>query len=148
MNKVILVGNLTKDPELKTTQSNISVCTFGIAVNRKFANAQGVRETDFFNVVAWRNQADFVAKYFTKGKKIGIVGTLQSRTYEAKDGTKRNVVEVVADEIEFVDSRNSQGQENTGSTGGYTQTAKPAATPASEFTGQGFTQVEDDDLPF
>jgi len=145
VNKVMLIGNLTKDPELRTTQSGVSVCTFRIAVTRRFANAQGVRESDFFDVVAWRQNADFVSRYFTKGRKIGIVGSLQSRSYEAKDGTKRTVIEVVADECEFVDSRQSQ-QDSRSGYGAPAETR--AAESADDFTGQGFTQVEDDELPF
>ena len=146
MNKVILIGNLTKDPELRTTQTGVSVCTFRIAVTRRFANAQGVRESDFFDVVAWRQSADFVSRYFSKGRKIAVVGTLQNRSYEAKDGTRRTVTEVVADEVEFVDSRQSQ---DGGNAGGYGAPApQRSAEPANDFTGQGFTQVDDDELPF
>ena len=146
MNKVILIGNLTKDPELRTTQSGVSVCTFRIAVTRRFANAQGVRESDFFDVVAWRQSADFVSRYFSKGRRIAVVGSLQNRSYEAKDGTKRTVAEVVAEDVEFVDSRPSQ----EGNAGGYggSNAAPRHSEPSNEFTGQGFTQVDDDELPF
>ncbi|MDR3086038.1 MAG: single-stranded DNA-binding protein [Christensenellaceae bacterium] len=152
MNKVILIGNLTKDPELRTTQGGVSVCTLRIAVTRRFANAQGVRESDFFDVVAWRQTADFVSRYFTKGRKIAIVGTLQNRSYEAKDGTKRTVTEVIADEAEFVDSR-SQSERGEGgyAEGAYApqqQQQHRAEDSANDFTGQGFTQVDDDELPF
>ena len=100
MNRVILVGNLTKDPELRATASGISVCTFTVAVNRRVsrdAQAQGARDADFFNIVVWRNQADNCAKYLAKGRKVGIVGSLQNRSYDAQDGTKRYITEVVAD---------------------------------------------------
>ncbi|MDR2513648.1 MAG: single-stranded DNA-binding protein [Christensenellaceae bacterium] len=154
MNKVILIGNLTKDPELRTTQGGVSVCTLRIAVTRRFANAQGVRESDFFDVVAWRQTADFVSRYFTKGRKIAITGTLQNRSYEAKDGTKRTVTEVIADEAEFVDSR-PQGERGEGgysgggyAEGGYAPQQHRAEDSANDFTGQGFTQVDDDELPF
>ena len=89
MNKVILVGNLTRDPEYRTTPSGAAVCNFSIAVQRRFANQQGVREADFINCVAWRQQADFVHRFFTKGRKIGVVGSIQTRTYEAQDGSKQ-----------------------------------------------------------
>ena len=121
MNKVILVGNLTRDPEYRTTPSGASVCNFSIAVQRRFANQQGVREADFINCVAWRQQADFVHRFFTKGRRIGVVGSLQTRTYDAQDGSKRYVTEVVCDECEFVDSK-PQGDGNQsygGQQGGY-----------------------------
>lgn len=105
MNKVILVGNLVRDPEYRTTGSGIPVCNFRIAVTRRFANQQGVRESDFIDCVAWRQQADFVHRFFGKGRKIGVIGSLQTRTYDAQDGSKRYVTEVVCDECEFVDSK-------------------------------------------
>jgi single-strand DNA-binding protein len=152
MNKVILVGNLTKDPDYRTTPSGATVCNFSIAVQRRFANQQGVREADFINCVAWRQQADFVHRFFTKGRKIGVVGTLQTRTYDAQDGTKRYVTEVICDECEFVDSKpaSGDGNQNYGNAGGYNAPApRPSAPAANDFAGQGFTQVDDDDqLPF
>lgn len=90
MNKVFLIGNLTKDPEMRSTQSGVAVCNFSIAVNRRFRNAQtGQRETDFLNVIAWRQLAELCAKYLAKGRKVAIAGSIQTRTYEAKDGSKR-----------------------------------------------------------
>jgi len=164
MNKVILVGNLTRDPEHRTTPSGASVCTFTVAVQRRFANQQGVREADFSNCVAWRQTADFVHRYFTKGKRIGVVGSLQTRTYDAQDGSKRYVTEVVCDECEFVDSKpqgdgnQSYGGQQGGGYGnqsyggqnyGYNAPAQRNNAPANDFAGQGFTQVDDDDqLPF
>ena len=105
MNKVFLVGNLTRDPELATTNSGVSVCRFSIAVQRRFSNAEGEREADFFNIITWRGQADICAKYLKKGSKCGIIGSLQNRSYEAQDGTKRYVTEITADEVEFLSSR-------------------------------------------
>ncbi|MCI6542842.1 MAG: single-stranded DNA-binding protein [Firmicutes bacterium] len=107
MNKVFLVGNLTKDPELSTTTNGISVCRFSLAVSRRYVGASGERETDFINIVVWRGQAENCHKYLKKGSKCGIVGTLQTRSYDAQDGTKRYVTEVVADEVEFISTRNS-----------------------------------------
>ena len=101
MNKVILKGNLTKDVELNTINSGINVTKFTIAVQRRFANADGEREVDFINCVAWRNTAEFVSKYFTKGKQIIVCGAIQTRSYDADDGTKRYVTEVVVDEADF-----------------------------------------------
>ena len=107
MNKVILIGNLTKDPELTTTNSGISVCRFTLAVPRRFQNAEGERETDFLNVTVWRNQAENCNKYLKKGSKASIIGSLQTRSYDAQDGTKRYVTDIVAEEVEFLSSRQS-----------------------------------------
>lgn len=101
MNKVILIGNLTRDPELTETRSGTAVCKISIAVNRNFTNADGERETDFFNVVAWRNLAENCAKYLSKGKKIAVVGNIQNRSYDSDSG-KKYVTEIMADEIEFL----------------------------------------------
>lgn len=101
LNKSILVGRLTKDPELKTTGNGISVCTFTIAVNRRFKNADGNYDADFINCVAWRNTAEFLVKYFEKGSMIAVAGSIQTRNYE-KDGHKVYITEVVADEVNFV----------------------------------------------
>lgn len=107
MNKVYLIGNLTKDPELATTTSGVSVCRFSIAVSRRFSNADGERETDFFNITVWRGQGENCHKYLKKGNKCAVVGSLQNRTYDANDGTKRTVTEVVADEVEFLTPKNA-----------------------------------------
>ena len=136
MNKVILIGNLTKDPEVSTTQSGISVCKMSIAVNRKYENQNGERECDFFNIVAWRGLADNCAKFLSKGKKIAVVGELQTRSYEAQDGTKRYVTEVVASEVEFL-SPNNQGQSGEA----------PPPQQSKKTAGE-LIPVDDDDLPF
>lgn len=107
MNKVILIGNLTKDPELTTTNSGISVCKFTLAVPRRFQNAEGERETDFLNITVWRTQAENCNKYLKKGSKASVIGTIQTRSYDAQDGTKRYVTDIVADEVEFLSSRPS-----------------------------------------
>ena len=101
MNKAILVGNLTKEPEQRTTSSGIAVASFTVAVNRRYKTQDGQQQTDFINCVAWRGTAEFVAKYFSKGSRIGVVGTIQTRTYDDQNGNKRYVTEVVADEVEF-----------------------------------------------
>lgn len=108
MNKVFFIGNLTRDPELSQTQSGISVCKFGIAVNRNFTNSSGERETDFFNVIAWRGLAENCAKYLSKGKKIGIVGSLQINTYEDRNGDEKKAVNVVAEDIEFLSPKDDE----------------------------------------
>lgn len=105
INKVILMGNLTADPELKTTPSGVSVVSFSIGVQRKLSKEQqqdpNAVKSDFINIVAWRNTAEFISKYFTKGKSIVVIGQLQVRSYTAQDGSKRYVTEVVADEVSF-----------------------------------------------
>ena len=110
MNKVMLIGNLTKDPEINTTSSGVSVCSFSIAVSRRFANAEGEREADFFNIVVWRQFAETCHKYLKKGSKVGIVGSIQNRSYQAADGSKRYATDIVADEVEFL-STNREGGE-------------------------------------
>ena len=143
MNKAILIGNLVADPELRKTQSDVSVCTFRIAVQRRFANQQGVREADFFNIVAWRQTAELCAKFLTKGRKVGVIGAIQYRSYDAQDGTKRYITEIVADEVEFLSS--PQGGQNQA----YPGDVPPPPEPSSSYTGNnGFTQVDDDELPF
>lgn len=100
MNKCQIIGNLTKEIDLKKTTSGIAVATFTVAVQRKYKNADDKYESDFIGCIAWRNTAEFVHKYFTKGEKIAVIGSIQTRNYEASDGTKRYVTEVVADEVE------------------------------------------------
>ena len=102
MNKVILVGNLTRDPELTETPSGVAVCRFSIAVSRDYANSEGTRETDFFNITVWRGRAEVCGKYLKKGNKVAIVGSIQTRSYEDKDGIKRTVTDIVANEVEFL----------------------------------------------
>ncbi len=109
MNKVILVGNLTRDPELSETPNGVAVCRFSIAVSRDYANSDGTRETDFFNITVWRGRAENCGRYLKKGNKVAVVGSLQNRSYEDKDGIKRNVTDVVANEVEFLTPKNAQG---------------------------------------
>lgn len=138
-NRVVLIGRLTADPELKTTQSGVSVCSFRIAVDRPYKK-DGERGADFITIVAWRQQADFICRYFGKGKPIGIEGAIQTREYTDKDSNKRNAFEVVADRVFFVESK---GQSDTG-----TQPSN-INTPPSGQAVDGFEPVDsDDDLPF
>lgn len=116
MNKVILVGNLTRDPELSETPSGIAVCRFSIAVSRDYANADGNRETDFFNITVWRGRAEVCGKYLKKGNKVAVVGSLQNRTYDDKDGNKRTVTDVIANEVEFLTPKGSQEFSDEGET--------------------------------
>ena len=108
MNRTVLVGRLTKDPELKHTQSNKAVATFTIAVNRQFKNANGEYEADFINIVAWGNQAETIKQYVYKGHQIGIDGRIQTRNYEANDGRKVYVTEVVAESFTFLEPKKEQ----------------------------------------
>lgn len=113
MNKVILVGNLTRDPELSETPSGIAVCRFSIAVSRDYSNADGNRETDFFNITVWRGRAENCGKYLKKGNKVAVVGRLQNRSYDDKDGNKRYVTDIIADEVEFLTPRGAaEGSED------------------------------------
>lgn len=104
MNKVELVGRLTKDPESKLTQNQTLYCNFTVAVDRRFKDANGERQADFINCVAWRQTAEFVQKYFKKGNRIGLCGSIQTRSYQDNDGTKHFITEVLVDEAEFVES--------------------------------------------
>jgi len=148
MNKVILVGRLVKDPEVKTTQSQIAFCGFTIAVDRKFKTASGERQADFISCVAWRQQAEFLGKYFQKGSRVAVVGNLQSRTYDDANGKKVYVTEVVVDEIEFVDSKR-EGAPASGSEGSRSVSVNSNPPPAPSVD-NGFYPAMDDDttLPF
>ena len=106
MNKAIIMGNLTRDPELRSTNSGTPVASFTLAVERRFKDANGERQADFINCTAWRQTAEFVSKYFVKGSRMIVVGSIQTRSYEDKDGNKRTATEVVADEIYFGEKRN------------------------------------------
>lgn len=137
MNKVILIGNLTKDPELKETQSGISVCRFSIAVNRKFQNADGERETDFFNITAWRGTAETIARYCKKGNKLLVEGSIQLRKYEDEEGISRTSIDIIASEVEFLTPKSRQDDEEE---------------PPARSKGKGKPELQpvddDDDLPF
>lgn len=133
MNKVVLIGNLTKDPELSTTNSGINYCRFTLAVPKRFTN-QGERDAEFINIVVWRVQADNCHKYLKKGSKACVIGSLQTRSYDAQDGSKRYVTEVVAEEVEFLSTKNSQDTSNVSASGD---------NDASELQ-----PIEDDTLPF
>jgi len=136
MNKVILIGRLVKDPEVKTTQSQIAFCGFTIAVDRK-TKKDAEKQADFISCVAWRQQAEFLGKYFQKGSRVAVVGNLQSRTYDDANGKKIYVTEVVVDEIEFVDSKRETG-------------SAPQGNPPAPSVDNGFYPAMDEDttLPF
>lgn len=113
LNQVTMIGRLCADPELHTTQSGISVCSFRIAVKRDYGPKDGSRETDFFDATAWRGTAEFVSKYFTKGRMIAIDGRLQTQNWTDRDGRKRVSVEIVADSVYFADSKRDATQSNS-----------------------------------
>ncbi|MDI9521132.1 MAG: single-stranded DNA-binding protein [Bacillota bacterium] len=139
MNKIFLIGNLTRDPEMRSTQSGIPVCTFTVAVNRRSRQGAeaGQPDADFFRVTTWRQQAENCNRYLAKGRKVGVVGTLTLQSYTGNDGTQRYSLEVTADEVEFLTPR-GEGGEN-----------RPMnAQPASQESSSGFVRVDDDDLPF
>lgn len=152
MNRVFLIGNLTKDPELRSTQSGVSVCNFTIAVNRRIKNANGQQETDYLNIIAWRQLAELCSKYLAKGRKLAVTGSIQTRTYEAKDGSKRTAWDIVADEVEFLAPQNQQSSTQSAPRAYTTAASKDSGTayapqPHNDFGG-GFTQVDDEKLPF
>lgn len=160
MNKVILIGRLTKTPELRYTTSNTAVCQFSIAVDRKY-KSEGQPTADFINIVAWRSTAEFVSKYFNKGSRIAIVGQIQTRNYEATDGRKVYVTEVIADEVEFCESRKDSSsravgeapiiaREEAGYFDGIDEAAPvPSATATPNQINNYFPEESiDDDFPF
>ena len=142
MNKLFIVGNLTRDPELRSTPAGDSVCDFTVAVNRRGRrDAQNAQpEADFFRVSAWRALGENCQKYLAKGRKVAVTGSVRVRTYQASDGSTRASLEVQADDVEFLSPRG----ETEGSAAGYA----PAAAPAAETASAGFTAVETDELPF
>ncbi len=140
MNRIYLIGNLTRDPETNTTNDGVQFTRFQIAVNRPFTNSAGERLADYFDVICWRQLADRCAKYLYKGSKVGISGSVQRRQYEDRDGIKRTSFDVVADEVEFLTPKTADGAQKP------RETVAPRVDAA---TGQmELTPVDDDDLPF
>ena len=137
MNKIFIIGNLTRDPETRTTTSGVSVCSFSVAVTRRFASRGGERQTDFFNVNAWRQLGENCQKFLAKGRKVAVVGELQARIYEAKDGTTRVSLDVSADEVEFLTPKGQQGD---------TSAPVPQTPPPAGL--EGFENIKEDELPF
>lgn len=129
MNKLVIIGNLTRDPELAETASGISFAKFTVAVTRNYTNSDGERETDFFDITVWRERAELCAKYLRKGNKVGIVGSVQFRTYEDDNGNKRKITEVKVDEVEFLTPKQSEE-------------SKPSKKERAQL------EEVDDDLPF
>ncbi|WP_114746412.1 single-stranded DNA-binding protein [Falsibacillus pallidus] len=173
MNRVILVGRLTKDPELRYTPSGVAVATFTLAVNRSFTNQQGEREADFINCVIWRRPAENVANFLKKGSLAGVDGRIQTRNYEGQDGRKVYVTEVMAESVQFLEPKNANNQDrgNASSSGGgnqrnqdypFNQNQNQNQNQRSNNNNQGYTRLDedpfandgqpidisDDDLPF
>lgn len=150
MNKVVLVGRLARDPELRTTTTGKSVSSFSIAVDRRYKQ-EGQPTADFFNVVAWGRQAEIINQYLGKGREIAINGRLQSRSYVAKDGTKRYVTEVVLEEFDFIGGRNSGGNNGGGYAGTQNQDQSQAQgnnMPLDQMDDEFHLMADDDDVPF
>ena len=163
MNKVVLIGRLTRDPELRYTGNNTPVASFSLAVNRNYSNQQGEREADFINIVVWRKQAENVKNYLTQGSQVAIDGRLQTRTYDDQNGQRRYITEVIADNVEFLGSRNSSNNSNnmnnTSSAAtnagptpyDFADNARPKGTdvdsnPFADFGAN--IEISDDELPF
>lgn len=147
INRVVLVGRLTRDPDLKSTGSGVSVATFSLAVNRQFTNNQGEREADFINCVLWRKGAEIFSQYTHKGSLVGVEGRLQTRSYEKDNGERVYVTEVVVDNFSFLESKNQQGHQNN-----QNQSQQFGDAPvmnSDPFADTGNTiDIKDDDLPF
>ncbi len=131
MNKVFLVGRLTKEVELRSTKNEKSVATFSLATDRRMKNAAGEKVSDFHNIVVWGSLADLCAKYLNKGDQASVVGEIQNRSYEANDGSKRYITEVIADEVQFLSPKGAK-----------------VKAEAEENPTEGFTEIEDNELPF
>lgn len=143
MNKVFLIGNLTRDPELTETAGGVSICRFAIAVNRNYSGADGERKTDFFNVTAWRGLGETVSRYAKKGNKVAVSGSIELRNYEDSQGVKRTAVDVIAQDVEFLTPRNSDGFDG----------GESAPAPAQRNSGRGNKPAlqsfdDDSDIPF
>ena len=160
MNKVFLIGRLTRDPELRYTGSNTAVATFSLAVNRNFSNQNGEREADFINIVVWRKQAENVKNFLSQGSQVAIDGRIQTRSYDDQNGQKRYVTEVVADNVEFLGSKNSSNNSNNMNSSAnhaeptpydFGDAPEPKGTdidsnPFADFGSS--IEISDDELPF
>ena len=156
MNKVFLIGRLTRDPELRYTGSNVAVATFSLAVNRNFTNQAGEREADFINIVVWRKQAENVKNYLQQGSQVAVDGRIQTRSYDDNEGNKRYVTEVVADNVEFLGSKGSNSGSNSSSSNDDKTPydfgdSEPSGTdvdsnPFADFGSS--IEISDDELPF
>ncbi|MGD6898622.1 single-stranded DNA-binding protein [Bacillus infantis] len=146
MNRVVLVGRLTKDPDLRFTPNGVPTCSFTLAVNRPFSNQQGEREADFINVVVWRKPAENAANYLKKGSLAGVDGRIQTRSYEGQDGKRVYITEVVADSVQFLEPKQQGQQQNQ-----QQQNHQPQGNSRVDedpFRNDGQIDISDDDLPF
>lgn len=142
MNRVVLVGRLTKDPELRYTPNGVPTCSFTLAVNRTFTNQRGEREADFINCVVWRKPAENAANYLKKGSMAGVDGRIQTRSYEGQDGKRVYVTEVQAESVQFLDSKKNDQQPNNN------QSSNQQNKQQDPFSNSGYPDISDDDLPF
>ncbi len=154
MNKVILIGRLTKDPEMRTTNTGVPVTSFTLAVNRPFSDANGERTADFINCISWRKQAENIAKYCVKGTQVAAEGRIQTRSYDHTDGTKRYVTEVICDNVTFLSTKSDMNRANnsyaTSNTNSYSsndiETTDISEDPFKDFGDE--IALSEDDLPF
>lgn len=151
MNRTVIVGRLTKDPELRYTQSNKAVVGFTVAVNRQFTNSNGEREADFIKCIVWGKQAENLARYMKKGQQLGVDGRLQSRNYQANDGSRKYITELVAESVQYLESKNNNSNDLAPQQQTYNQ--QPAANDTKkaidDFANFGANiDISDDDLPF
>mgnify|MGYP003095094965 FL=1 len=142
MNKVILMGRLTKDVEMRQTPNGIAVARFAIAVNRRFKNANGEYDVDFINCIAWRKTGEFISRYFQKGSMIAVVGSIQTRSWDGNDGKKQYATEVIVDEVYFT------GSKAESSTGGNTDLSDSGLDDLNSQYGEDFATIGEEDLPF
>jgi len=154
MNKVVLIGRLTRDPELRYTPSNVPTASFSLAVNRPFQNQNGVREADFINIVVWRKPAETAKKYLTKGSLIAVEGRIQTRNYDGQDGKKVYVTEVVADNFEFLESKAQRAAGGASMNTGYTPDVEYREAPTTNVSDEPYIdfgdtiELSDDDIAF
>lgn len=148
LNVVALMGRLTADPELKTTQSGLSVCRFSLAVDRNFVKAGTERQTDFINCIAWRSTAEFISRYFVKGQLMALNGSIQTGSYTDNNGNKRYTFDVVVDNVHFTGDRREGGSQSSGYSPAPRQDTAPAPTYSSGSAGDFQEMPLDDDLPF
>lgn len=150
INRVVLVGRLVKDPELRFTPNGAAVATFTLAVGRSFTNAQGERETDFINCVVWKRPAENVANFLKKGSLAGVDGRIQTRNYEGQDGKRVYVTEVLAESVQFLEPKGNTSGNQNGSSQGQQRATQPNTTRVDDdpFSGGGQINIQDDDLPF
>lgn len=148
LNMAVLIGRMVADPELKTTPSGVSVTSFSIAVNRRYKQGEE-QQADFINVVAWRNTADFITKYFKKGSSIFVRGSIQTRSWTDNDGNKRYVTEIVADDVQFADSKATGASNSNGNSAGEQVPSFSNNVEINPYNGAPqFEEIDDDDIPF